>query len=363
MKILVLSHFHSLFPFAHRLRLEGHDVSVVVWRAGQSTRYERAWDGSFERIFDSVMPIKKGDSRKERDEKKKALNKAIEGLIEGTLESGATVISSSFQASEKFKQVQNLFPAFHSDNLPSTPVRLGAWFDGEQMQAPHGLYFDEGVWPGGMGHQTPGGLTLVRIDTPEGLGMFQMLTDPYRDELKSRGFRGLVQFGLDLKRADGVPQIAGIELGWPFLHTHAFLDELESFGAILGTGEPLMTKKYVVMAPVSIPPWPSKGTEPAERCCIHSPREGMPKLTEQWQGRFFWHDVTVDREKRELWTAGLDGLVGVARGSGNTIEAARARCLELLDSIQLPQKQYRMDVGSQTAAVLGGFEVMFDITF
>jgi len=356
LKVLVLSHMHSLFPFAHRLRLEGHDVSVVVWKAGMSSRYERAWDGSFERIFSSVKQ-KKGKPQKEM------LDSVVDALIETTLETGATVISSSFQASHRFAKVSNLFPALHSETAPQGVVRLGAWFDGEQLLTPHGLYVDEGIWPGGMGHATPGAMTLIRIDTPDGLQLFHSLADPFIDELKSKSFRGLVQFGLDLQKASGIPEIAGITQGWPFLHTHAFMDELQSFGSILQGSTPVLQKKYTLVTAVSVPPWPSKGQEPAEKCCIHSPEENMPKLTEPWQARFFWHDVTIDKEKRQLWTAGLDGLVGVARGSGDTIDGARHRCMELLAAIQLPQKQYRTDAGAGLSAVLGGLEVAFGVTF
>ncbi len=100
----------------------------------------------------------------------------------------------------------------------------------------------------------------------------------------------------------------------------------------------------------------------AEKCCIHSPEEGQPKLTDQYQSRFFFHDVTVDLDKHELWTAGLDGLVGVARGSGGTVDSARHRCLELLNAIELPQKQFRTDVGAQANSVLGTLDVMLGLT-
>ena len=41
MNYLVITHHHELMPFANRLKSQGHQVDVIVWRK----RYEKAWNG------------------------------------------------------------------------------------------------------------------------------------------------------------------------------------------------------------------------------------------------------------------------------------------------------------------------------
>jgi hypothetical protein len=340
MKILALCNQHHLMPFANRLRLEGHDVEVVVWKAGKSSRYERAWAGSLPQVLRSS----RGEVSDEH------LAPAIEAAQRGQV----TVLTDSYNAAHRFNGARRLFPAVRTEELPQSVLRLGAWFDGEKMQALHGLCVDVGAWPGGLGAREPGGLTLVRIDHSEAREIIGEMLEPLAERLKSKSFRGLVQVGLFLQAADGVPQVQGEEWGWPRLHTHAFVSELEGFGEVLAGQVPVLPQKFVVVLPVSIPPWPSRAAEGAAEVEI----EG---LTEEWQGKVFWHDIQVDAEARKLRTAGLDGLVGVARGAGHNVELARARAIQLVEQMRLPNKQYRPDVASMVGGALAGLESAFGL--
>lgn len=346
MKILALCNQHHLMPFANRLRLEGHDVEVVVWNtgarrlSGKPNRYERAWSGSLPQVLRSS----KGEVSDEH------LAPAIEAAQQGKV----TVLTDSYNAARKFNEARRLFGAERTKPLPESILRLGAWFDGERMQALHGLCVDVGAWPGGLGARDAGGLTLVRIDHSDARQMVGQMLEPLAERLKSKSFRGLVQVGLFLQSADGVPRIQGEEWGWPRLHTHAFVSELEAFGDVLAGAVPVLPEKFVTVIPISIPPWPSRAAEGASEVDI----EG---LTEAWQGKVFWHDIQVDTEARKLKTAGLDGLVGVARGAGYNVELARGRALQLVEAIQLPNKQYRPDAGMVVAGALAGLESAFNL--
>ncbi|MCP4113837.1 MAG: hypothetical protein GY737_00250 [Desulfobacteraceae bacterium] len=86
-------------------------------------------------------------------------------------------------------------------------------------------------------------------------------------------------------------------------------------------------------------------------------KELVGGLSRQLIGHVWWHDVQVEMEKGEVWTAGLDGLVGVVRGEANTPEAARARCLQLAARIEIPGKQYRTDAAEHLSEALGGLEL------
>ena len=187
----------------------------------------------------------------------------------------------------------------------------------EQFEAPHGLIVDKGIWPGGLGphefgttgREALGALTLVRLDTQESLDLFDHLADPRVDALKSEGFLGLVQWGLNLSSADGVPRIEGEIRGWPWLHYHAFLSGIEKFGDVLRGTFPTLPSKFVVVAPVTIPPWPAATSGGCRKIQVKG-------LTPIRQGKCFWHDVRIDQEKQEIHTAGLDGMVAIVRGEG-----------------------------------------------
>jgi hypothetical protein len=77
--------------------------------------------------------------------------------------------------------------------------------------------------------------------------------------------------------------------------------------------------------------------------------------------RVFWHDVQVQPEDQSISTAGLDGLVGIARGAGDTNELALVRALEIGLRLRLPEKQFRSDVGRQVQSALAELEGRFGV--
>ncbi|GAG03962.1 unnamed protein product, partial [marine sediment metagenome] len=119
---LVLSHRHEMIPVAHRLRLEGEDVQLIVWPAGKSYRFEKAWEGSFPQIV-------KG-SKGDLDES--VINSLAEEAKSGTF----SVLTNSFSARNRFHEAKTLHAASRTRDIspPRSIVRLGAWFDGERFQ-------------------------------------------------------------------------------------------------------------------------------------------------------------------------------------------------------------------------------------
>ena len=345
-KALVLSRQHHLLPVAHRLRLEGVDVEVASWKgivpanakSRKENRFDRAWTGLTERVMRS--------SGITQDFVDGARDLAVDGKV--------AVLTDHLQASAEFRGAKCLFPRIEPEQPPRSPLRLGAWWDSERFEAPHVLYADPTCWPMGMGPGPEGAMALIRLDDPDLVTLFHQLTEPIAETLGGEpgGFRGLVQFGLKLDAANGLPQLDGGELGWPWLHTHAFLAELENLSCVvLEDAAPVLEKKYVVVVPVTMPPWPAAMGSAAE-----VPIEG---LTPQRQGQVFWHDVTM--KDGQLWTAGLDGLVGVCRGAAGTAELARSKALDLAAAIQIPNKQYRPDAVQSLSMALAGLEGAFNI--
>lgn len=336
MKALVASLRHHLIPLAHRLRREGCDVEVVVWRS----RYESAWDGSF------AKRVRHSDGTLSAEALRDVIGAAQHGEV--------VVLTDVRRVGELFSAAPRLFstPPLGLPE-PVDSLSLGGWFTGEEIQAPHLLVMDRGAQVGGMGAPVTGGASLVRLEVSRSFpssvaGAVQRVCEL----LKQAGFRGLFHFDVQEEPATGELRLAGLSVGWPWLQTQAFLAELRSLADSLTTGRPELLKRFVTVLPVTVPPWPSEksGREPVTGLVV----EG---LTPQQQGQLYWYDIEVDREKRQLKTAGLDGLVAVATGASDSTPAlARARALELAQRLQVPGKQYRADVGGTVDAVLATLE-------
>lgn len=344
-KYLVYSWTHGLVPFAHRLRREDRDVEVIVHKPW----YERAWDGQFTKV------LRHSDGSLDADNLGPALEEARAGRV--------TVLSDNTELTDSLGFLPNHFPRLNTrpHRLPVGDTRLGAWFDGDKSVLPHLLMVDVGLWPGGLGPYTPGGMTLVRLD-PGGSARDWALgfLKETEDELRGRSFKGLYQVGLNIDQGTGELIEEGLAAGWPYLHAHAFVSELEGFGVLLAGGEATLGTKYTTVLPVTTPPWPTRqrDVEEADR----APQVAVEGLDPHQLGRLFWHDVTIDQGKSELRTAGLDGFVAVARGGHDSLSQALVRAREVAGLVQLPQKQWRPDVGGTVDRVLLGLERRYGLT-
>lgn len=108
-------------------------------------------------------------------------------------------------------------------------------------------------------------------------------------------------------------------------------------------------KPFTVVLPVTVPPWPGRPAESPEP----QPLKG---LTGAQMSRFGLHDIQLDEESQRVYAAGLDGFVGVARGTGHTFELARGLALEVALAAQLREKQLRPDVGQHMGGALAALE-------
>ena len=330
MKFLTASNTHGLLPLHHRLRREGHDCEALVWRS----KYDKAWDGSVAKL------LRQRDGSLNASNLKDAVSEAQKG--------GLGVLTDVHRVAELFHTAPLLHRTYKTPTTPVDAVRVGGWFTGEEVRAPHLLVADVGAWTGGLGPAVLGGLTLIRTSlSPE---LLKEATQAATTQMKQQGFKGLFHFDILEVPETGELKLNGMEVGWPWLHTQAFVAELASLGTVLQGEEPTLQCRYVTAMPVSIPPWPSERQGPGEEV----PIEG---LTPTQQGRMMWHDIKVRPSERKLTTAGLDGLVGVALGASNSTPAlARARALELCQRLQVPELQYRQDAGARVDQALATLE-------
>lgn len=333
---LVISARHGLLPLFHRLRRTGHETSLVVW----NSRYASAWSGLVEPML----------TRDKEGITQESLTPAIDAAERGDL----VVVTDVTVASQWFAGAKLLYgPGPEHPAKPQDRVLFGAWFTGEQLVGHHLLCPDWGTWPGGMGPSGMGGLTLIRPTPGTGLGPVAGALEKVAERLKTASYRGLVSFDVVEEPESGELLLHGLQTGWPLLHTAAFLAELGGLNSLLlGVGGgPVLERRFVTVLPVSMPPWPN-------------PRQGERRvpveaigLTPAQVGQCFWYDITIDPEEKKLWTAGHDGLVAVATGSADISPAlARGRALGLASRVQLPEKQFRVDVGLQVDAVLATLE-------
>lgn len=339
-KFLVISRTHSLLPIAHRLKLEGHDVEVLVSVA----TFEKAWGGKLGKVL--------------RNSRGQINSSNLEPAITSAEKGEITVLTDDWSLETLFGNAKQKFGVykFENEKEPDSVLRVGGWFDGEEFDCFHGLICDRGAWTGGQGPNIDSAITLIRNDNGNLAGFIGNLIAPYAERLKSNSFKGLVQFGISLDTIHGKPEISGVIAGFPFLHTHAFLSGLEDFGDILlGRSNPVIPKKFTTVLTISRPPYPNRKARFRRPVPIEN-------LTDQQIGRVFWHDVQVDEANHQLSTAGLDGLVGISRGEADTSELSRGLCLEVAQRIQLPEKQFRLDVGNRVQGLLGELEGFYGVT-
>jgi hypothetical protein len=324
MEIVVYSHRHHLTPYYFRLVNQGSPAYLLVHKQP----YESALSGK-------VTPALRGENHE--------LNPETLKVIQDQVASGEAVLLTDLKKHQfvggRILGVREFIP-------PKGILRLGAWFDGHGFLAHHLLICDEGMWPGGLGPQRLGGLTMVLPREPLSDGPVHSLLAPVAESLQ--GFVGLVQVGIDLDPETGGFKAAGTIAGWPWLHSAAFISELENFPAVCyGTEAPVFTrgKRFVTVVPVSIPPYPNPG---------RAPKVKLEGLTPQYAAKWFWMDARV--EGNQLWSAGLDGMLGIARGAAGTPELARATAVTLAGTLGVPEKQFRTDTGALVPTVLAQLE-------
>jgi len=328
-KAIVISDRHALLPFAWRLRKEGVETKVVVFR----DRFEKAWEG--------ILPKALSGKEKNRE--------GWDKLIEEAKEPDTLVLTDSRKAQAIFKDAKADAPMVLGSG-PSTPfsdipaIFLVGWFNGEEAQEPCYIIPDWGAYQGGMGRMVLGGAVLYNPEFQ--YGAYPLIPS---EVFKEAGFRGIFLVGLKLNTVSKEMEPVGYTTGWPFLATHLYLSDQPNVGQLLtGEAKPTFAKRFTTGMLVSVPPWPVE-------CNANSRLIRLEGLAEEDLGSIFFHDMQVLNDK-EVWTAQLDGLIAVVRGAAQTPAYSRAKVLQIATRIRVPEVQYRMDVGGRVDSVLIGLE-------
>jgi len=320
MRILVASDQHHLLPFAWRLRREGADVEVLVFK----DRFERAWEGMFEK---ALVGKAKGRAN-------------LEILAQLAADGEMAILTDSERGMRAFSS-GTIFGSYGATEGDRGQLSLGGWFNGSAWvpSLDHIFVNDWGLWPGGFGPEVLAGGTLVR-----GTTVLHAHLAEWVGGLAERNFRGLV--GAQVVLGEGEWKVGQIHLGWPRLHSDAFFSVLSSLTDLFEAGVAELESQYVVVVPVTMPPWP------VEAKGVRSREVQVGGLTAENQASMFFRDFYMG-ENYEVRTAGLDGYVCVVRGDADTLELARNRAVRLASQVQLPERQVRFDVGARAGLLLG----------
>jgi hypothetical protein len=298
---------------------EGHEVSVIVWK----DRYEAAWEGLIPKLL----------TGKEKGKEN------LLALADLAKDGKMIVLVDSEKGREIFKEAKYLYGGGGDTSL-SSPIAVGGWMgpNGILQGTAHLLFRDIGLWPGGMGSSIVAGATVAPLPPAfeELLGVLRLPVGLFSWDIVPKGGGGELEFG-NLAHS-----------GLPWMHAHAFVSELSDFGgALMGLEEPHLERPYTVAIATSQPPWPLLGA--------NSPTPFPLTVSREDQREVFFHDVRLTDGK--LTTAGVDGLVGVVRGAGRTLETARRTALERAGRLGFPERQFRADVGVGVAAALAGLDL------
>lgn len=327
---LVLPRRHHLIPLAWRLKGEGHTVGVLP----RSDRYERAWDGLFDKAF-------KGQEKRDREEMAQLVEMAKTGQF--------TILTDCEKWQAQFEGAERVFGPTGENPIPNewrpAPVQVGAWRTGDGRDIlPHLIVRDLGAWPGGMGPCVTAGVLS------EWWGEWRIpagLAPAFEDE----GWEVEVPPGLwqrdIIANEAGVVSFGAPRGGWELWQSQLLLSQVESLGGLLEDRPQGEAKgRFAAALAVSVPPWPNDKARSAP-VLISGPSR------EQRQSVLSWFDVRKVGEMKVLETAELDGLVAIARVAANSIQWAGAQVLDVAQAFELPERQYRPDLGTAWNLVQG----------
>lgn len=328
---LILSHKHYLAPLAWRLSREGAEVTLIITKK----RYQGAWEGRLDK------PLKGRDIPLEDPNLKPWVEAALLG--ENRVVTDLTQAPHSTLGGSTHLLFTLKTPKPTPDNYS---LVLGGWFSQAHWSLLHWYLPEWGLFPGGGGAEVIAGGTVLR-----GRAYPTEVLDPLTGHLAQATFTGLVGVGVRYDKASGRLEPTGyFHAGWDdWLHWELALCEVTSWASLLN-GDSLQPDAalppFTVGLTVTQPPWPSVGQPVPPRVELALGPETTKTL--------FLHDVVVDGGR--VFTAGCDGLVGVARGVGRSLGRARAGALATAGALRFPERQARGDVASQVEAAVGALE-------
>jgi len=330
MKILVLSDYKKGLGLAWKLQEEGNDVTVAA--KGPSSpdavcQRIQSWRPMMSKVD---MVVCDGNGYGEYEELLNARGKVVLGASKfsdwiGSIKREDFLDECGY---EKCEPVPNM-------------LLVHGWFNGRGWLSPYFLSFKEMyLFPGNLGPIVD---CMGCVVVP--LGDSRLVTEglmPATSALKQLGLRGMVTAMLHIED-DGSIQCGGVTCGMNYDVIEAMTEGIGDsmtdllFGVATGIKEEVAVKDDVMIAvKMSVPPWPYVLGRPSLVMGIAGLNEhNLPHVAL----------MDVHRHNGD-WTTNMnDGVVLKATAHGQTVKQARGRVYRTLRNIEVPCKQYRMDIG------------------
>jgi phosphoribosylamine--glycine ligase len=234
-------------------------------------------------------------------------------------------------------------------HLEGVEVGVGAYFDGERFLQPACIDFEhKRFFPGELGELTGEMGTIVSYRGSRRL--FDAVLAPVAALLRGSGYVGYINVNLIANDEGLWPLEFTSRFGYPGFAICEALHE-EPWEAIFRRllrreGPGLATHDgFACGVVLTVPPFPyPHGYEQLSKGAPVCLRDSLTD-----RDRAHLHFAEVAQVAGQLVTSGATGYVGVATGTGATVEEANAQALRVARGVVVPNLRYRRDIGERVA--------------
>ena len=217
-----------------------------------------------------------------------------------------------------------------------------AWFNGERFLQPINSTMEEKKFMVGNVGPATGcmGNVVWSWDKKTSQFLYEYLFQPLEADLKKAGYLGPLDIN-GIWNGDGIHALEfTARFGYDAIQAYSrlirmplgeFLRDLRKLDKM-----PVSTSELALAVRVSIPPFPSDGDVPKV------PVRGLDD-----PDKIYLSDVYFDKDLEMYRCAGSDGYILSVCANGPTVASCQAQAYPVIESLEIPNKQYRVDIGER----------------
>ena len=264
----------------------------------------------------------------------------------GEMQSGADMIA--LLGLHRAQWAESTRPDFVlMDYIDGVEVGVGAYFNGSVFLHPACLDWEhKRFFPGDLGELTGEMGTIVTYRGAERI--FELTLARMERRLAASGYCGYINLNLIANEEGLWPLEFTSRFGYPGFAICDALHE-ESWDSIFAAmlrrdrAEFATRAGYAAGVVLTVPPFPYRhGYAELSKGSPISFRETMTRADHE-----HLHFAEVALRDGQLVTSGMIGYVGVATGTGETVQAAQAAANALAQKVVVPNVRYRTDIGAR----------------
>ena len=264
----------------------------------------------------------------------------------GEMQSGADMIA--LLGLHRAQWAESTRPDFVlMDYIDGVEVGVGAYFNGSVFLHPACLDWEhKRFFPGDLGELTGEMGTIVTYRGAE--RVFELTLARMERRLAASGYCGYINLNLIANEEGLWPLEFTSRFGYPGFAICDALHE-ESWDSIFAAmlrrdrAEFATRAGYAAGVVLTVPPFPYRhGYAELSKGSPISFRETMTRADHE-----HLHFAEVALRDGQLVTSGMIGYVGVATGTGETVQAAQAAANALAQKVVVPNVRYRTDIGAR----------------